>query len=143
MNPLDLQIITRKCNLILTDIAKLETYKNLPLSKYLEDDLIQAVTERYLEKILTRVIDINYHILTHKHLSMPKDYTDSFDLMLNFGEITKELHKNMRPAAGLRNHLSHEYDTIDPEQVYKGMQNVLKYLRQYLNHILKNNSERS
>ncbi|PIS18156.1 hypothetical protein COW38_02015 [Candidatus Collierbacteria bacterium CG17_big_fil_post_rev_8_21_14_2_50_45_7] len=142
MNPLDNQIVTRKCSLILLDLTKLETYKNLSINKYVEDDLIQAITERYLEKILTRVIDINYHILTHKHKVIPKDYTDSFDLMLKFDEITEELHKNMRPAAGLRNHLSHEYDTIDPEQIYKGMQNVLKYLHPYLKHIFKNNPEK-
>lgn len=139
MNPLDTQIVTRKCSLILTDLVKLESYKDLPLNQYLGDDLIQAVTERYLEKILTRVIDINYHILTHKHQVIPKDYTDSFDLMIKFDEITAKLHKNMRPAAGLRNHLSHEYDTIDPAQVYKGMQNVLKYLRPYLKRILNMN----
>jgi uncharacterized protein YutE (UPF0331/DUF86 family) len=59
--------------------------------------------------------------------------------MLKFNEITETLHKNMRPAAGLRNHLSHEYDAIDPSQVYSGMQNVLKYIRPYLRHILKTN----
>jgi uncharacterized protein YkvS len=40
MNPLDTQIITRKCNLIIVDLAKLENYKDLPLTKYLKDDLI-------------------------------------------------------------------------------------------------------
>lgn len=136
MNPVDLHIIARKSKLILEDLVRLEEYAQNSLETYLKKYELQLASERLLELILTRLIDINYHILSQKHTVMPNDYTDSFVQMQKVGEITEEQLTQMKPSAGLRNALAHEYDTIDPQMVYVGMQNVVKYVRGYLKQIM-------
>ena len=136
MNPVDTQIVTRKAKFILEDLKRLEEYAKLTLGEYLNSFEAEMLTQRLLERILTRVIDINYHILSHKHQVIPTDYTDSFVQMMKAGEINGELMEQMKPSAGLRNALSHEYDEIDSEKVYEGMKNVLKYVKTYLNTVL-------
>jgi len=130
MNPVDLQIVVRKAKLILEDLKRLEEYAKIDLSEYLEKYELQLAVERMLELILGRVIDINYHILSQKYKIIP---------MLKVGEITKDQFEKMKPSAGLRNALAHEYDKIDPKMVYEGMQNTVKYLREYLKLVLAKN----
>ena len=139
MNPVDLQIVVRKAKLILEDLKRLEEYAKIDLSEYLEKYELQLAVERMLELILGRVIDINYHILSQKYKIIPSDYTESFVSMLKVGEITKDQFEKMKPSAGLRNALAHEYDKIDPKMVYEGMQNTVKYLREYLKLVLAKN----
>lgn len=45
------------------------------------------------------------------------------------------MYDSMAPAAGLRNHLAHEYNEIDPKQIYQGVKNLLKHISKYLEHI--------
>lgn len=136
MNPVDLQIIARKAKLILEDLVRLEEYAKNPLETYLAKYELQLASERLLELILSRLIDINYHILSQKHKMIPSDYADSFVKMQKMGEITEELFGQMKGAAGLRNALAHEYDQIDPKMVYEGMQNTIKYVRGYLKQVV-------
>ncbi len=136
MNPVDTQIVTRKAKFILEDLQRLDEYSKLTLEEYIKSFETEMLTQRLLERILTRVIDINYHILSHKHRVIPTDYTDSFVQMMKVGEISGELMEQMKPSAGLRNALSHEYDEIDSEKVYEGMKNVLKYVKAYLDAVL-------
>lgn len=136
MNPVDKQIIVRKSKMILDDLELLGKYAKMTKDEYLESYEKQLVVERLLERILTRVIDINYHILSNKHKIVPSDYTESFVKMEKEGEIDKELLEQMKPAAGLRNVLAHEYDEIDAGQVYDGMQEVVKYVRLYLEQVV-------
>jgi uncharacterized protein YutE (UPF0331/DUF86 family) len=77
MNPVDTQIVTRKAKFILEDLKRLDEYAKLTLEEYLNSFEAEMLTQRLLERILTRVIDINYHILSHKHQVIPTDYTDS------------------------------------------------------------------
>ena len=139
MNPVDTQIVTRKAKFILEDLKRLDEYAKLTIPEYLNSFEAEMLTQRLLERILTRVIDINYHILSHKHQVIPADYTDSFVQMMKAGEINGELMEQMKPSAGLRNALSHEYDEIDSAKVYEGMKNVLKYVKIYLKHVLDKN----
>ena len=136
MKPTDTQLIIRKINLIRNDFPRLEDIAKLNFDQYLADIDSQLISERLLERIITRLIDINYHILKTKFNLLPTDYTDSFVKLVKTKTITPEMFQNLSPSAGLRNHLAHEYDDIDPAQVYKGMKNLLKYLPDYLNHLL-------
>lgn len=140
MNPVDEQVVTRKAKLILQDLEKLEDYAEMATKEqYCENVDAQLAVERLLERILMRLIDINYHVLSQKYMFVPKDYTESFGQMREAGEITGEMYEQMKGAAGLRNVLSHQYDEIDPELVYEGMQNTVKYVRGYLKQVLAEN----
>jgi len=56
--------VLRKINLILADLKALRKYAQMELSTFLADSIHQVVVERYLERIIGRMIDINYHLVT-------------------------------------------------------------------------------
>jgi uncharacterized protein YutE (UPF0331/DUF86 family) len=72
------ELVERKVSLILQDLEKLRELAQLDLSDYLADFKNEAVAERFLERIIGRMIVINYHVITEQTLSAPTDYHSSF-----------------------------------------------------------------
>lgn len=75
---IDRQLITRKMSLILEDVAKMTRLSQLSRERYLEDSINEALAERYLERAIGRMIDINFHLITESGQVPPKDYHESF-----------------------------------------------------------------
>ena len=136
MSPLDEHLIIRKVKLIEADIAILKTFSRLTEAQYLDSYEAQLQVERLLERITGRLIDINYHVLKEKYALIPNDYFDSFIRMGEKGETDKHSAQELARAAGLRNILAHEYDTIDHKQVYRAISQALSQIPHYLTAIM-------
>ena len=135
MSPINKQTIIRKIAFIEEDLGRLEKYRSMSMDEYLESFEHQYLSERLLEKIIGRMIDINFHILKEKDGFLPKDYYESFMQMAKHQRISFKLADELKYAAGLRNALAHEYDGIDNAQVYAGIQRILKYVPLYLDEV--------
>lgn len=132
----DRNIITRKAVLIEKDLEKLREIKPSSLSQYLKDTDTQLKVERLLERIIGRLIDINYYILSEKYNLVPKDYYDSFILMSNKKEIESRLALKLAKSSGLRNILAHEYDEVDHKKVFESIKTALLQIPLYLKQVL-------
>lgn len=136
MSPLDVQLIHRKAKLIEEDLQKLVPYQKLGEGNYGKDEMAQLAVERLMERIIGRLIDINYHLLKEKFGSLPIDYFDSFMRLAKEGVVSHDLARSVAKSVGLRNILAHEYDIIDPTKVYQAINNAIKEVPQYLQAIL-------
>jgi len=132
---IDRQLITRKMSLILEDLAAMTRLSHLSREQYLKDSINEALAERYLERAIGRMIDVNFHLVTESGHAPPKDYHESFMLLGTLGVMTADLAKEMAMAAGLRNRIVHEYDDIDPERVYEALPLAVRRIPLYLDHI--------
>lgn len=92
----------------------------------------QLVAERLLERIIGRMIDINYHVVTERDGLPPKDLYESFTRLADLGVLTRELADDIAPAAGLRNRLAHEYNEIDHRKIYEAVGRTLNQVPRYL-----------
>jgi uncharacterized protein YutE (UPF0331/DUF86 family) len=136
MSPIDRQLIYRKISLIEADITRLRQYSALTEDVYLTDETAQLAVERLLERIVGRLLDINYHILKEQTNSLPQDYFDSFLALSREGIVSEELSRRVAKSAGLRNVLAHEYDAVDERQVYAAIKFALTDVPEYLRSIL-------
>ena len=132
---IDRLLITRKMSLILEDLAAMTRLSHLSREQYLKDSINEALAERYLERAISRMIDVNFHLVTESGHAPPKDYHESFVLLGTLGVMTADLAKEMAMAAGLRNRIVHEYDDIDPERVYEALPLAVRRIPLYLDHI--------
>lgn len=125
-------LVTRKIALILGDLKDVERLARLDRSEFLADRVHQLVAERLLERIIGRMIDINYHIVTEREGVPPKDFYESFTRLGKLGVVPAELAGALAPAAGLRNRLAHEYNEIDNQKIHEALgasrTNVPRYL---------------
>ncbi|WP_338421198.1 type VII toxin-antitoxin system HepT family RNase toxin [Nostoc parmelioides] len=71
-------------------------------------------------------MDINDHILSKLNPGKSETNFNSFISLGKYGVITPELARQIAPSSGLRNHLVHEYDEIDPQEVFKSISLALQ-----------------
>ena len=122
-------------SLILEDVAAMTRLSHLSRERYLEDSVNEALAERYLERTIGRMIDINFHLITESGQVPSNDYHESFVRLSTLGVMAADLAKKMAMAAGLRNRIVHEYDDIDPERVYEALPVAVRRIPLYLDHV--------
>mgnify|MGYP001576947259 CR=1 FL=1 len=128
----DIELIKRKINLILEDMGRLRELTKLTIDDFLLDYRHEILAERLLERIIGRVIDINYHIVTENLLITPKDYRDSFLKLIEIGVLKSEFAQKFAKLAGLRNRLAHEYNGLDKEKIFQAAKEIVLELPYYL-----------
>lgn len=141
--PVDEKVIIRKITFINRDLKLLAGLSRLTLSEYLKKPEHEALAERYLERIIGRMIDINYHILAKAEEYSPLDMYNSFVDMGKYGYLNDKLAKKLADSAGLRNRLTHEYDEIDEKKIYKATKTCLEDVPKYLQKIEKITGKKS
>ncbi len=130
----DRKLISRKISFINKDLKELNILADLPLEQYLSKPEYEVLAERYLERIIGRMIDVNYHILSEEKGETPTDYFNSFVDLGKAGFLPRKLAERLANSAGLRNRLAHEYDEIDEKKIYEAIKiakvDVAKYLQE-------------
>ena len=130
---IDAALVGRKALLITRDLADLAPLARKPLAEYLANPRDELVAERLLERIIGRMIDINYHLLTETDHQPPADYYASFTQLAALGVYDVEFGRRIAACTGLRNWIVHEYEEVDPRKVHEALgtatEDVSAYLR--------------
>ncbi|WP_176226958.1 type VII toxin-antitoxin system HepT family RNase toxin [Candidatus Hakubella thermalkaliphila] len=133
----DKTLIIRKIVLISKDCEALKSLAQLSYEDYVAEPTNEVLAERYLERMIGRMIDINYHLITEKGHPPPPDYFQSFLKLAEIKILPFDLVQQIAPCAGLRNRIVHEYDEIDTKKVYEGLQAAMRDIPLYLSYISK------
>ncbi len=131
----DHDLVTRKMLLIGTDLRSLAPVAAKPLEAYLASETDEVLAERWLERIIGRMIDVNYHLITEAGHPPPSDYYDAFLRLAQIGALPAAFATRLAACAGLRNRIVHEYDAIDPARVYEAMRSAVVDVPEYLRHV--------
>lgn len=132
---IDRELVDRKIVLIAPDLAEIQAIVARGLAAFLANRMEQVVVERYLERIIGRMIDVNYHVLTETGQPPPRDYYQSF-IELGGRVVPPEFAARIASAAGLRNRIAHEYDDLDPSRLFEGMAAAARDIPVWLRHVL-------
>ena len=135
---LDKNFIIRKVKLIHEELSRLEELSNFSLEEIASDYRKTAIVERLLEKIITRAIDINQHIIAEmgKGVERIRGYEDTFLILSRLSVYPQEFAQQIAPSAGLRNRLVHEYNELDRGIIYHSIDEVLEQYTKYCRYIL-------
>ncbi|MCI0680452.1 DUF86 domain-containing protein [bacterium] len=131
------ELINRKLFLIAEDLERLREFTSLSFDEIAKDPVKHGATERYLERIIGRAIDINQHIIAEKgNAATPVlTYHDTFLSLTGFGVYPKEFAEKIAKSAGLRNILVHEYDDVDPRMFEESMGKAIEEFNAYSEYI--------
>lgn len=132
---IDKKLIHRKIILIAKDLRELKPIASLPSKEYFKKFEYEVLAERYLERIITRMIDINYHLMVETGNPPPKDYFSSFIELGKLKILPSDFSQKLAQYAGLRNRLVHEYNALDEKKVYQSARRSLKDFPKYLRYI--------
>ncbi|HOI60134.1 MAG TPA: DUF86 domain-containing protein [Candidatus Pacearchaeota archaeon] len=130
--------IEKKISLIREDIVRLKQLGSLTAEEIFSNFGKQAIIERLMERIVTRAIDINQHLISclEKNKS-PENYRDTFLFLSDLGIYDKDFGEKIAKSVGLRNILIHDYDKVDYTILYSSISDcILDYVK-YCNYIIQ------
>lgn len=135
---LDKDFVRRKITLIEKELVVLAKYKDMTFEETAKSFETQALVERLLERIITRAIDINRHIIAEvgPHLDPVTKYRETFLRLAELGVYQKEFGERLAPSAGFRNALVHDYNNIDPKILQKSIGEAIEEYNEYGKYIL-------
>ena len=134
------ELVQRKITLIQEDLANFSSFAQYSFDEIAKDYIKQAATERFLERVVNRAIDINQHLIAElatEKTSVPLTYTDTFLRLVDFAIYPKNFASEISKSAGTRNKLTHGYNTTDPDKIYSSIGDCLRDYHQYCDYILK------
>jgi uncharacterized protein YutE (UPF0331/DUF86 family)/predicted nucleotidyltransferase len=122
-----------------SEIQEFPDYRNLTLKTYKEDKFQRRNIERWIETLVTSIIDVGKIVLASEKKKMPSTYMEvlvDFCLLSSFNENEA---REFAQFAKLRNILAHEYLDIRFEQITKfiqeagpGYQKLLKFGKDFI-----------
>ena len=134
---IDKEIVIRKVTLIAPDLRDLEEIEAGGAESFVGNRISQTLAERYLERAIGRMIDVNYHLLTESGFPPPKDYYQSFTELGDRARVLpNEFSQRIASCAGLRNRIAHEYDDIEADRLFEGLTAAVNDIPVYLQHVL-------
>ena len=128
-------LVFRKITLIGPDLEELKRLAQMTVDEFLGDSRNELVAERLLERIIGRMIDINYHVLTSAGRPPPKDYYSSFIELGQANILEPSLASSIARCAGLRNRIVHMYDDIDARLVHASLGEALREIPVYIDQV--------
>ena len=137
---LNKSFIKEKIDLIGTELAYLEKLTQYSMEEIVSNFTLQAAFERFLERIVTRAIDINEHIieeLAEATMKSPKSYKETFFSLGKLNILSEELIKKLIKSVNTRYALAHDYDEFQLSSIYASVKECLEDYNQYCNSILK------
>ncbi len=132
---IDAELITRKILLITKDLGEMQALAAESRERFLSSRIDVAAAERYLERAIGRMIDINFHLITESGHPPPSDYYQSFLELGSIAILDPAFARQIASAAGLRNRIAHEYEEIDESKVYDGLLAALRDIPDYLRQV--------
>ena len=137
---IDKELVIRKINLIQEDLERLKEYQNKTRLEIEKDYALEAAIERYLERMITRAIELNQHLIVEsdaKNIKIPKDYEGAFIALGELKICPIDFAKNIADSAGFRNILVHEYDDLDKDKFYLSLRAALEQYPKYCQYIIE------
>jgi len=98
----DPELVTRKLLLVARDLDAIRGIHAGGPTAYLASSIAQAAAERYLERMVGRMIDVNYHLLTGSGHPPPADYYASFVQLGAAGILTPDFARSNGRVAWLQ-----------------------------------------
>jgi uncharacterized protein YutE (UPF0331/DUF86 family) len=131
----DPALVTRKLLLIAADSTPSVPWRARASTRMWGTSSSRAFVERYLERLIGRMIDVNYHVLTGTGQPPPSCYFVSFVRLGDVGALEPAFSREIARAAGLHNRIVHEYDGLDPVRVFDALTGALRDIPRYLDQV--------
>lgn len=101
------------------------------LEEYLSNSMVQSATERLFQIGIECCVDIASHIIAARGLKRPAYRRDVFQVLEQAGYLDTEFASQMVEMGKLRNRLVHLYWDIDPNEMYKYLQEDVALLKRF------------
>ena len=119
----------------------LKDIKKHSKEEFLENGILEASSERYLQLSIESCLNIGNRIISleqfDKEISAPETYADIFRILAKIGVIENEFSDKLVKMAKFRNRLVHIYWDIDKEEMYNIIQTNLGDFEKFIECVIQ------
>ena len=133
----NIKVIENKISGIQKYINILNKYQSVTKEEILNDLTLRGAVERYLYLLVQATIDLAEAVISFKGLRKPTTMRESFDILYEESIIPLELNERLIRMVGFRNILTHDYESIDYDIVYKVLKKDVEDIKWFIETIKK------
>ena len=122
----DPEKIRQKVQFLRDALRQLEQIRERGEPELRGDPILQAAAIRYLQVGIEAILDTANHIIARKGLGLPKSYQESLELLIREEILPTEKAEDFAQMVGFRNRAVHLYQQIEPEEVWKILEEDLE-----------------
>lgn len=134
-NMLDKIFIQKKMDMLSESVGKLEKLVTDDIEEIKKDDLKLPALERYFQKTVDTMVDINTHIIKEGDLGTVDDLQSTFRMLGSCGVLENNFANKIAPIVGVRNMLVHRYEKLDKDVFLNNLKNNFSDFKTYLIYI--------
>src|SRR3990172_13395825 len=116
-------------------VKNLKELGKLPMEEFVSDFKATNSAERLLQISIEACLDIGNHIISRCGLERPREYKDVFIILGREGILQYAFGEKLIPMVKFRNRLVHLYWKVNEAEVYEIIQNNLKDIEEFVQHI--------
>ena len=131
----DEEILKCRLTLLAEYISDLEETRGITLHEFLNDKVKRRFVERTLQLAIEACLDIGSHLISDLQLREPERNRDIFIILAENGILAEQARGNFAAMAGFRNIIVHDYARLDPEIVYRSLQQGVPDLKYFVRAI--------
>src|SRR3989338_8316919 len=132
----DVKKVTTLVDRIRSYVLKLKKFAQISEEKFLEDSLTSDGTRLNLQYALESCLDLTNHLISRFGFRAPKDYADSFKVLVENGVVTEGFLTKLRKMAKMRNRLVHLYWETDDKEIYSVLKQHLSDFELFAKSVL-------
>lgn len=131
----DADKIRQKIRFIEENVTKLERLKMFSKEELISDFIKISAAKYLLQTTIEAMIDTANHIIARERFEAPGSAAQAFQILKERQVIKGESYKTYSLMAKFRNRIVHIYNEVDPEEIYKIVQNNLEDFVMFLKEI--------
>jgi uncharacterized protein YutE (UPF0331/DUF86 family) len=118
-------------------LEKLTWLATIPRQEFLSDFTKIASAKYLLQISIECCLDVAHHIIAREQFRAPKDYVESFEILVEREILPEKFMPDLRQMVRIRNRLVHLYWEIDEETIYDEiLQHDLEGFDTFVKHVL-------
>lgn len=134
---IDKNVIYKKIVALENDVQELKKLAATPLENFEASVSLQWTVLHGLQLSIQIILDTGNHLLAELDENNMDTYTEVIQRLGEKNIIPESFAEKIKPIAGLRNLIVHEYAIINFEQIYKMLQDNLPDFTKFIEHIKK------
>jgi uncharacterized protein YutE (UPF0331/DUF86 family) len=129
------QVIENKISFIKEQLGILESYKTHSREQIESDKYIKGSLERYLYLAIQGSIDLAEAFISYRNFRKPSTQGEAFEILRENNIIEEDLTKSLVLMVGMRNIISHAYQKINYDMIFKALHERLQDIEKYIERI--------
>lgn len=113
----------------------LQSYGRIDVETLEADSRTRYAVERILTQVAETAVAVNAHLGASLLGRVRTGYATSFDLAVDVGALSKETAERIKPSAGTRNVLVHQYFDVDYHKVAEAARRAPQDYGSYVNEV--------